>query len=390
MNIHEYQAKDILKQFGVPVPESEVAFTPEEAFDKAKEMKSQSLVVKAQVHTGGRGKAGGIKFANSPEEVKEFAKELIGNKLVTHQTGPKGEFIEAVLLEAPSDIAHEYYISFVLDRSKNKVVLMASTEGGMDIEEVAAKTPEKIIKEIIEPLVGLTSFQAMRLAFELGLPKYVMGSFTKIMNKLYEIYMAKDCSILEINPFVLTKSEELLILDAKFNFDENALFRQKDLQTLEAKEERESVEKQAAEYGLSYIGLDGNIGCLVNGAGLAMATMDMINYYGASPANFLDVGGGASEETVQKGFEFILADEKVDGILVNIFGGIMRCDVIAKGIIAATQNIEMKVPLVVRLDGTKAAEGKQILKESGLSIVTADSLADGAQKIIELTNTKEG
>lgn len=383
MNIHEYQAKAILKEYGVPVPESQVAFTGKEAYEVARGMKSEQLVVKAQVHTGGRGKAGGIKFANNPDEAKDFSEQLIGEKLVTHQTGPEGELIEAVLLEAPSDIAHEYYLSFVLDRSQAKVVLMASSEGGMDIEEVAEETPEKIVRETIDPLVGLTPFQATNVAFAIGIPNEVRNKFVAILRTLYQVYMDKDCSILEINPFVLTKSNDLLILDAKFNFDENAMFRQPEVKDLESKEE--SVERQAAEYGLSYIGLDGNIGCLVNGAGLAMATMDIINYFGGEPANFLDLGGGANEETVTKGFQIVLADEKVEGILVNIFGGIVRCDVIANGIVAAAKNTEINVPLVIRLDGTNAEEGKRILNESGLKLHAADSLADGVQQVIELT-----
>lgn len=385
MNIHEYQAKNILKEYNIPVPESEVAFTADEAYEIAQKLDSKELVVKAQVHTGGRGKAGGIKFASSPEEVKEYAGQLIGERLVTHQTGPDGEEIVAVLLEAPSDIAHEYYISFVLDRSKNKIVLMASTEGGMDIEEVAASTPEKILRETVDPLVGLTSFQATDVSYKLGIPHALKNKFVKTLINLYNIYIEKDCSILEINPFVLTKDEDLLILDAKFNFDENALYRQPDIKALEGDDEKESIESQAAEYGLSYIGLDGNIGCLVNGAGLAMATMDIINFYGAEPANFLDVGGAATEETVKKGFEIILNDDRVEGILVNIFGGIMRGDVIANGIVAAAKDTEINVPLVVRLDGTNAEEGKKILNELGLDIVAADSLAEGAQKIIELS-----
>lgn len=385
MNIHEYQAKDILKSYGIPVPESEVAFTADEAEKISRELDSDKLVVKAQVHTGGRGKAGGIKFASSPEEVRQYSEELIGHRLVTHQTGPEGEEIEAVLLEAPSNIAHEYYLSFVLDRSKQRIVLMASSEGGMDIEEVAASTPEKIHRETIDPLVGLTPFQAVNTAFAIGIPNELRNKFVSIVQTLYQIYMEKDCSILEINPFVLTEENELLILDAKFNFDESALFRQPEVKQLESKEEAESVESQAAEYGLSYIALDGTIGCLVNGAGLAMATMDIINYYGGEPANFLDVGGGADEETVKRGFEFILNDEKVEGILVNIFGGIMRCDIIAKGIVAAAKTTEINVPLVVRLDGTNAEEGKRILNESGLDIIAANSLAEGAEKVIAST-----
>ncbi|MGO2695524.1 ADP-forming succinate--CoA ligase subunit beta [Bavariicoccus seileri] len=385
MNIHEYQAKAILKEYDLPIPESTVAYTAEEAYEKSQLMSSPKLVVKSQVYTGGRGKAGGIKFANSSTEVREIASELIGKTLVTHQTGPSGELVEAVLLEEPSDILHEYYLSFVLDRSKSRIVLMASTEGGMDIEEVAAKTPEKIIKETIDPLVGLTNFQAANVAFSLKIPKYLRNKFIHTIKKLYQVYSDKDCSILEINPFVLTKEDQLAILDAKFNFDENALYRQPEIEALEGKEEAQSAESVAAKSGLSYIALDGTIGCLVNGAGLAMATMDIINYYGGEPANFLDVGGSANEATVKTGFELILKDKKVDGILVNIFGGIMRCDVIARGIVEAAKTTDITVPLVIRLDGTNASEGKKILEESDLPLHAAHSLADGVQQIIALT-----
>ena len=389
MNIHEYQAKNMLKQYSVPVPESEVAFSAEEAYKKAQQMTKEKLVVKSQVYTGGRGKAGGIQFANNAEEVKKYADQLIGKNLVTHQTGTKGELIVAVLLEVSSDIEHEYYLSFVLDRSKNRAVLMASTEGGMDIEEVAENTPEKIVRETIDPLVGLTDFQATNVAFAINIPNNLRQQFVKIVQKLYQLYLGKDCSILEVNPFVLTKDEDLFVLDAKFNFDESALYRQPEVKALENKKEAESDEAKASEVGLSYIALDGSIGCLVNGAGLAMATMDVISYYGEKPANFLDVGGAANEETVKQGFEFILSDEKVKGVLVNIFGGIMRCDVIAKGIVAATQTAGIRVPLVVRLDGTNAEKGKEILNDSGLELYAVDSLASGAQKVIELTN-KQG
>lgn len=385
MNIHEYQAKAILKEYDLPIPESTVAYTAEEAYEKSQLMSSPKLVVKSQVYTGGRGKAGGIKFANSSTEVREIASELIGKTLVTHQTGPSGELVEAVLLEEPSDIGHEYYISFVLDRSKSRIVLMASTEGGMDIEEVAAKTPEKIIKETIDPLVGLTNFQAANVAFSLKIPNHLRNKFIHTIKKLYQVYSDKDCSILEINPFVLTKEDQLAILDAKFNFDENALYRHPEIEALEGKEEAQSAESVAAKSGLSYIALDGTIGCLVNGAGLAMATMDIINYYGGEPANFLDVGGSANEETVKTGFELILKDQKVEGILVNIFGGIMRCDVIARGIVAAAKTTDITVPLVIRLDGTNALEGKRILEESELPLHAAHSLADGVQQIIALT-----
>lgn len=384
MNIHEYQAKNILKDYQLPLPQSQVCFTPDEAYSYASQYSDKAWVVKAQVHTGGRGKAGGIKFAESPDQVRQYAQDLIGHSLVTHQTGPQGELIEAVLLEEPSDIKHEYYLSLVLDRSINQVLVMASAEGGMDIEAVAAETPEKILKEPVDPLTGLANFQANNLFYGLGLPRASQKQFVHLVQTLYSIYMDKDCSILEINPLVLTDSDELMILDAKFNFDENALYRQEELAKLQGAKEAESIENQASEKGLSYIGLDGDIGCLVNGAGLAMATMDVINYYGGSPANFLDLGGGANEEAVKYGFEIILNDDRVKGILVNIFGGIVRCDVIAKGIIAAAQTTDIRVPLVVRLDGTNAQEGQQILAESGLNIIAADSLASGAQKIIAL------
>lgn len=383
MNIHEYQAKAVLAQFGVQVPKGKVAFSVEEAVAAAKELGGKA-VVKAQIHAGGRGKAGGVKLAKSLDEVEEHARELLGKTLVTHQTGPEGKVVKRLLIEQLTDIKKEYYIGLVLDRAVGRVVMMASQEGGVEIEEVAATHPEKIFRETIDPATGLNAFQANNLAFKLELPPSAVRKAVKFMMGLYEAYVAKDCSIAEINPLVLTGDDDILALDAKLNFDDNALYRHSDILDLRDKDEEDSKEIEASEYGLSYIALDGNIGCMVNGAGLAMATMDTIKYYGGSPANFLDVGGGASEEKVTAAFKIILSDPNVKGILVNIFGGIMKCDVIANGVIGAAKQISLNKPLVVRLEGTNVEQGKAILNESGLNIVAADSLADAAQKIVGL------
>lgn len=383
MNIHEYQAKAVLAQFGVQVPQGSVAFSVEEAIAAAKELGGKA-VVKAQIHAGGRGKAGGVKLAQSLEDVEQHASELLGKTLVTHQTGAHGKVVKRLLVEQLTDIKKEYYIGLVLDRAQSRVVMMASQEGGVEIEEVAAKTPEKIFRETIDPAVGLNPFQARKLAFKLELPKEAINSAAKFMMGLYQAFMAKDCSIAEINPLVLTGENQILALDAKLNFDDNALFRHKDIQELRDKDEEDPKEIEASEYDLSYIALDGNIGCMVNGAGLAMATMDTIKYYGGEPANFLDVGGGATEEKVTAAFKIILSDENVKGILVNIFGGIMKCDVIANGVVNAAKQLGLTKPLVVRLEGTNVDQGKAILNQSGLNIVAADSLADAAEKIVGL------
>lgn len=390
MNIHEYQGKEILRKYGVAVPNGKVAFSPDEAVKVAKEIGSDIVVVKAQIHAGGRGKAGGVKVAKTLDEVRSYAKELLGKTLITHQTGPEGKVIKRLYIEEGSDIDTEFYLSFILDRSTSRVTLMASAEGGMDIEEVAEKSPEKIFKEEIDSVTGLMPFQARRIAFDIGIPSKLVNKAVKLLLGLYQAFIEKDASILEINPLVITKGGEVIALDAKFNFDGNALYRHKDIVELRDFDEEDPKEIEASKYDLSYIALDGNIGCMVNGAGLAMATMDTISYYGGSPANFLDVGGGATAEKVTEAFKIILSDEKVKGIFVNIFGGIMKCDVIAEGVITAAKQVGLEVPLVVRLEGTNVERGKQLLNESGLNIIAADSMADGAQKIVKLVEAEGG
>ncbi|MCG1712868.1 ADP-forming succinate--CoA ligase subunit beta [Staphylococcus epidermidis] len=384
MNIHEYQGKEIFRSMGVAVPEGRVAFTAEEAVEKAKELNSDVYVVKAQIHAGGRGKAGGVKIAKSLSEVETYANELLGKQLVTHQTGPEGKEVKRLYIEEGCDIQKEYYVGFVIDRATDKVTLMASKEGGTEIEEVAAQTPEKIFKETIDPVVGLSPYQARRIAFNINIPKESVGKATKFLLALYNVFIEKDCSIVEINPLVTTGDGQVLALDAKLNFDDNALFRHKDILELRDLEEEDPKEIEASKYDLSYIALDGDIGCMVNGAGLAMATMDTINHFGGNPANFLDVGGGATKEKVTEAFKIILGDDNVKGIFVNIFGGIMKCDVIAEGIVAAVKEVELTLPLVVRLEGTNVERGKAILNESGLAIEPAATMAEGAQKIVKL------
>lgn len=384
MNIHEYQGKEIFRSMGVAVPEGRVAFTAEEAVEKAKELDSDVYVVKAQIHAGGRGKAGGVKIAKSLSEVETYANELLGKQLVTHQTGPEGKEVKRLYIEQGCDIQKEYYVGFVIDRATDKVTLMASEEGGTEIEEVAAKTPEKIFKETIDPVVGLSPYQARRIAFNINIPKESIGKATKFLLALYNVFIEKDCSIVEINPLVTTGDGQVLALDAKLNFDDNALFRHKDIFELRDLEEEDPKEIEASKYDLSYIALDGDIGCMVNGAGLAMATMDTINHFGGNPANFLDVGGGATKEKVTEAFKIILGDDNVRGIFVNIFGGIMKCDVIAEGIVAAVKEVELTLPLVVRLEGTNVERGKEILNDSGLAIEPAATMAEGAQKIVKL------
>lgn len=384
MNIHEYQGKQVLAQYGVTVPKGKVAFTPDEAVEAAKELGTSVFVVKAQIHAGGRGKAGGVKIARSLEEVRTYAEELLGKVLVTHQTGPEGKEVKRLLIEQGCDIRKEYYIGLVVDRGTGRVVLMGSEEGGTEIEEVAARTPEKIFKEVIDPAVGLLPFQARRLAYAIKIPDELVNKAAKFMMSLYNAFIDKDCSIAEINPLVVTGDGDVMALDAKLNFDSNALFRHKDIVELRDFDEEDPKEIQASKFDLSYVALDGNIGCMVNGAGLAMATMDIIKYYGGEPANFLDVGGGASKEKVTEAFKIILSDEKVKGIFINIFGGIMKCDVIASGVVEAAKQVKLDKPLVVRLEGTNVDLGKKILRESGLNIIAADSMADGAQKIVSL------
>ncbi|GGI94874.1 succinate--CoA ligase [ADP-forming] subunit beta [Alicyclobacillus cellulosilyticus] len=389
MNIHEYQAKQVLAQYGVAVPKGKVAFTVDEAVAIAKELGGQA-VVKAQIHAGGRGKAGGVKLARSLDEVAQHARDLLGKTLVTHQTGPQGRVVRRLLIEQLTDIDKEYYIGLVIDRNAGRVVMMASAEGGMEIEEVAARHPEKIFRETVDPAVGLLPFQARNLAFSIGIPGPLVNKAVKFMLGLYQCFVDKDCSVAEINPLVVTRDGDVMALDAKINFDDNALFRHPELAELRDLDEEDPKEVEASKYGLSYIALDGNIGCMVNGAGLAMATMDTIKHYGGQPANFLDVGGGASEEKVTQAFRIILSDPNVQGILVNIFGGIMKCDVIANGVVAAARQVGLDKPLVVRLEGTNVALGKQILNESGLNIVAADSLAEAAQRIVALVGGNKG
>ncbi|MCM3746024.1 ADP-forming succinate--CoA ligase subunit beta [Paenibacillus pasadenensis] len=384
MNIHEYQGKEVLKQYGVVVPEGKVAFTVDEAVEAAKELGTSVVVVKAQIHAGGRGKAGGVKVAKNLDEVRAYASEILGKVLVTHQTGPEGKEVKRLLIEQGCDIKKEYYVGVVVDRATGCVVMMASEEGGMDIEEVAEHSPEKIIKEVVDPAVGLLPFQAQRLAYAINIPKELIRKTVQFMTALYTAFVEKDCSIAEINPLVVTGDGNVMALDAKLNFDSNALYRHKDIQALRDLDEEDAKEIEASKYDLSYIALDGNIGCMVNGAGLAMATMDIIKHFGGEPANFLDVGGGATKEKVTEAFKILLSDDNVKGIFVNIFGGIMRCDVIAEGVVAAARELGLQRPLVVRLEGTNVELGKQILNESGLNLVAADSMSDGAQKIVAL------
>jgi succinyl-CoA synthetase beta subunit len=384
MNIHEYQGKEILRQYGVLVPNGKVAFSVEEAVEAAKELGTKICVVKAQIHAGGRGKAGGVKVAKNLDEVRTYATEILGKTLITHQTGPEGKVVQRLLIEEGCDIKKEYYIGLVLDRATSRVVLMASEEGGTEIEEVAEKTPDKIFKEEIDPIVGLTAFQARRIAFNINIPKELVNQAVKFMLGLYSAYIEKDCSIAEINPLVITGDGKVMALDAKLNFDSNALYRQKAVVEYRDLEEEDPKEIEASKYDLSYISLEGNIGCMVNGAGLAMSTMDIVKHYGGDPANFLDVGGGATAEKVTEAFKIILSDPNVKGIFVNIFGGIMKCDVIATGVVEAAKQVSLQVPLVVRLEGTNVELGKKILSESGINIITAESMADGAQKIVSL------
>ncbi|WP_338452035.1 ADP-forming succinate--CoA ligase subunit beta [Niallia oryzisoli] len=384
MNIHEYQGKEILRKYGVEVPNGKVAFTVEEAVEAAKQLGTEVCVVKAQIHAGGRGKAGGVKVAKNLDEVRTYATEILGKTLVTHQTGPEGKEVKRLLIEEGCDIKKEYYVGLVLDRATSRVTLMASEEGGTEIEEVAANTPEKIFKEEIDPVLGLMPYQARRIAFNINIPHNLINQAVKFMIGLYNAYIDKDCSIAEINPLVVTGDGKVMALDAKLNFDSNALYRQKDVLEYRDLEEEDPKEIEASKYDLSYVSLDGNIGCMVNGAGLAMSTMDIIKHYGGEPANFLDVGGGATAEKVTEAFKIILSDPNVKGIFVNIFGGIMKCDVIATGVVEAAKQLGLEVPLVVRLEGTNVDLGKQILRESGLNIVPAESMADGAQKIVTL------
>ena len=384
MNIHEHQAKQILKAFGVGTTEGKPAFSVDEAVAAAKELNCPMVAVKAQIHAGGRGKAGGVKLAKSIEEVEQYAKDLLGKTLYTHQTGPEGKVVHRLWIEKASNIKKEYYLSLALDSQTAKVVLIASAEGGMDIEEVAVKHPEKIIKEVIDPEIGLRDYQVLNVADKIKLPAQYSKQFIKFLSGLYCLFLEKDCSIVEINPMVETQDGKIIALDAKINFDDSALYRHPDIQELRDLSEENVLETRASNSDLSYVSLDGNIGCLVIGAGLAMATMDAIKYAGAEPANFLDCGGSTTVEKAREALSIILAEEKVKGILVNIFGGISRCDIIATGIVAAVREHNLKLPLVVRLEGTNGELGNKILRESGLPIEFANSLTEGAHKIIEL------
>jgi succinyl-CoA synthetase beta subunit len=382
MNIHEYQAKQLLAKYGVAVPRGEVAFSAAEAEVAAQQLPGPVWVVKAQIHAGGRGKGGGVKVVTSVRDVKSAAEQMIGMNLVTHQTGPEGKKVKRVYVEEGCDIARELYLSLLIDRATGSVTLIASTEGGMEIEEVAEKTPEKILKVAIDSAIGLRPYHARKLAFGLGLEGAQVRSASQFFSALYRAFLDLDASLVEINPLVVKGNGELIALDAKMNFDDNGLFRHQDIEALRDEDEEDPAELEASKHELNYIKLDGSIGCMVNGAGLAMATMDIIKLYGADPANFLDVGGGATAERVTAAFKLILSDKNVKGILVNIFGGIMRCDVIAQGIVSAANEVDLHVPLVVRLEGTNVAIGKEILNRSGLNIVSADDLGDAAAKIV--------
>jgi succinyl-CoA synthetase beta subunit len=383
MNLHEYQAKALFAQYGMPVPNNIVAATPAEARAAAEKLTTDKVVVKAQVHAGGRGKAGGVKLVDTPAEAEEFAKSLLGTNLVTFQTDANGQPINTVLIEETSNIASELYLGMVIDRASQRVVVMASTEGGMDIEQVAHDTPEKILKAELNPLVGVMPYQCRELAFGLGLEGAQIKQFSVLLTGLCKLFVEKDLALVEINPLVITKEGDLICLDGKINVDGNALYRHKDLEALQDKTQEDERELRAAEWDLNYVALEGNIGCMVNGAGLAMATMDIIKLKGGQPANFLDVGGGATKERVAEALKIILSDPDVKGILVNIFGGIVRCDLIADGVIAAIGEVGIDVPVVVRLEGTKAAEGRALLDKSGLNLQSASDLGEAAQKIVD-------
>ncbi|MFH1044686.1 MAG: ADP-forming succinate--CoA ligase subunit beta [Pseudomonadota bacterium] len=382
MKIHEYQAKEVLRKFGVPTPRGAPCFSVDEAVKAAQAIPGKVWVVKAQIHAGGRGKGGGVKLAKSLDEVRAFAGQILGMQLKTHQTGPEGQKVRRLLIEEGADIKKELYVGIVVDRVTQKVCLMASSEGGMDIEEVAAKTPEKIHKVFVDPETGIKNAEADEVAAKIGIPSASVPQARAVLQSLYKAFWDTDASLAEINPLVLTGDGRVVALDAKINFDSNALFRHPDLVALRDLDEEDAAEIEASKFDLSYISLDGNIACLVNGAGLAMATMDAIKLYGAEPANFLDVGGGATAEKVTEGFKIMLKNKKVKGILVNIFGGIMQCDTIAKGVVAAAREVNLSVPLVVRMKGTNDEIGRQILMDSGLPIISADNMADAAQKIV--------
>jgi succinyl-CoA synthetase beta subunit len=384
VKIHEYQAKSIFARHGVPLPKGEVAFTPTEAAEIARRLGGGTVVVKAQIHAGGRGKGGGVKLAKNPDEAERVARDLIGMTLKTHQTGPEGRVVSRVLVEEGLAIARELYLGLVLDRAAGRPVVMASAAGGVDIEEVAAKTPEAIFKEYIQPGTGLIPFQGRKLAFALGLDGAQANKFTKVVMSLYEAFVATDASLVEINPLIVTQGGDLLALDAKMTFDDNALYRHPEIREYRDLGEEDPLEIEASKFALNYIRLDGSIGCMVNGAGLAMATMDIIKLAGGQPANFLDVGGGANAEQIRNAFKILMADKNVRAVLINIFGGILRCDVLASGVIAAVKELDVKVPIVVRMEGTNVDEGKRMLKESGLNFSNADGMGDAAEKVVAL------
>ncbi|HZT30154.1 MAG TPA: ADP-forming succinate--CoA ligase subunit beta [Bryobacteraceae bacterium] len=383
MKIHEYQAKGILAQYNVPVPRGEVVFSADEAETAAKSI-GGSVVVKAQIHAGGRGKGGGVKIAKTPAEAAEIARKMLGMRLVTHQTGPEGRIVQRLLVEETLPIERELYLGIVLDRAQGKPVFMASAAGGVEIEEVAAKTPELILKETINPGTGLAPYQARKLAFGMGIPAPSVNGAAAAMMSLAKAYVARDASLAEINPFILTKDGKVYALDAKINFDDSALYRHKDLLDLRDLNEEDPLEVEASRYGINYIKLDGTVGCMVNGAGLAMATMDIIKYAGGSPANFLDVGGGANAEQVKNAFRILLSDRHVKAVLINIFGGILRCDTLATGVVAAARDLNIQVPIVVRMEGTNVELGRQILRESGFNFTVADGMRDAAEKVVRL------
>jgi succinyl-CoA synthetase beta subunit len=383
MNIHEFQAKQILSRFGVPVPKGQPASSAAEAAQAFSSLGLPMAVVKVQIHAGGRGKAGGVKLVSSAAEASDFAAKLIGKPLITHQTGPQGRIVRRVYVEQASDVARELYLGLVVDRKAECIAVIASTEGGMEIEEVAAKTPDKILTELIDPVIGLAGFQSRKLAFALGLRDKQVGQMGTLLNSLYRAFIETDASLVEINPLVVTKDGNVVCLDAKLSFDDNALFRHPDLRELRDPNEEDPAETEASKFELSYVHLDGNIGCMVNGAGLAMATMDIVKYYGAEPANFLDVGGGANSQKVAAAFRILLSDERVRAVLINIFGGIMLCDVLAQGVVDAAREVKLEVPLVVRMEGTNVEQGKRILKDSGIKVIAASDMADAARRVTE-------
>jgi malate-CoA ligase subunit beta len=390
MNIHEYQAKKLLAKYGVPIPKGGIAHSATEAIYQASELGGNKWIVKAQLHSGARGKAGGVKLCNSHQEIADFCDNLLGNKLVTLQTGPQGKMVSSIYVEEASDIAKELYFSIVLDRATQKITLIASTEGGMDIEKVAEETPEKISKIMIDPAVGMQPFQARQLSFTLDLPNEVVGAASRAVMKCYRAFRDTDANLLEINPLILTTDNKVMAIDAKMTFDENALFRRPEILEFRDKTQEDPRETNAAEHDLSYVGLDGNIGCLINGAGLAMATMDMIHHAGGEPANFLDIGGGASAERVATSIELVLSDESVEAILINIFAGINRCDWVAQGIVDLLNKRDIDIPLVVRLSGTNVEKGQKILKDSGKKVITADNLSDAAYKVVSAWKQAKG